>query len=179
MARVLLFLHFEHHLPQLAGMHVDERLARLERPVEVTDVGVELEADRAARDHLRVLDLVGLRDIAQARDLADLLVERHEEKSEAEHRSGHERQALQHSPVGDPCIFAAVGRARVAHDLLPFHRLRPMAIPRNSRTAMPSTRHAAVAVTHEAREHDAEEEDERDRRQHERGPPVGGAQARV
>jgi hypothetical protein len=110
----------EHHLPQLAGMHVDHRRERPELPWELADVGVEFDAHVARRIDLRVPHRVGLRDVAQAGDLADLLVERHERVAEAEHRDDDDGELRQQLPV--------VVLLRCVHRL--SRRLRPMATTR-------------------------------------------------
>ncbi len=93
-------------------MHADHRLERTERPRQLAHVGVELDAHRARRVHLRVRDLVGLRDVAQSRRLADLVVEGHQREAEAEHRDHDDAELDEQRPI------RCGGRRSSAHSFL-------------------------------------------------------------
>ena len=81
--------------------------------------------------------VVGLRDVAHAGDLADLLVERHQRVAEAEHHQHDDAELDEQRArlLGGDAV--AVGGA--ARDVRHLRRLRPMATTRNSSTAPPIT----------------------------------------
>ena len=66
-------------------MHAQDRRQRSERPGQFVHVGVELQPHRARPVDLRVLDPVGVVDVAKPGELAELVVERNEHETEAEH----------------------------------------------------------------------------------------------
>ena len=93
-------------------MHADDGLHGPERPAEVAHVRVELDAHRARRVHLRVGRHVRLRDVAQARGLADLVVERDQRIAEAEHADDDHAELLQQREVRAPLLGEArIGRS--------------------------------------------------------------------
>ena len=116
-------------LADFAGMDADDDLERPERPRELAHVGVQLDAHRARRIYLGVRGLVGLRDVAEPRDLADLLVERHQRVPESEHQDHDDEELAKELPIAPPRIVG------VAH----LRRFLPIANTRNTNTTTPIT----------------------------------------
>src|SRR5690606_41186920 len=89
---ILLVAHFVGDGDQLARMHLDIRLLRLEVPRQVVRVRIELDGDLAGVVDLRIYRFAVAFDYAAiAVDFTNLLVEGHEHEAEAEHHAGNDQ----------------------------------------------------------------------------------------
>ncbi len=101
-------------------MHLHRVRRRLEAP-RAARVAVELDRDRARRVDLRVLRerrraRIGLRQVVDAGDLADLAIQRHQRVAEAEHQRRHDDQLAEHrrvEPIGAAPRIASSAARRV------------------------------------------------------------------